>query len=205
MKNLFGEEFEITAPRKDSRNVFALLGASNHSCNERERDDLYCTHPSAVEALCDLETFSPTIWEPCAGLGHIAEALRLRGYKVRESDLHTRGRDIEKLDFLLCDECVDCDIITNPPYKIASDIIRKAMDVVTDGNRIAMFLRILFLESLERKRLFEEYPPERVWISSQRIPCAKSGDFENGSQNAQGYAWFIWQKGYFGDTKLGWF
>lgn len=79
---------------------------------------------------------------------------------VRESDILTRGRDIEQLDFLRCDElAVESDIITNPPYKVATRIIRKAMDVVAEGYRVAMWLRILYLESMERKRLFEEYPP----------------------------------------------
>ena len=158
MKDLFDNEIE-QPKAKGSRNVYATLGASNHCQHEREDNDLYCTHPSAVDALCELETFSPTIWEPCAGLGHIAEALRSHGYKVRESDILSRGRDIEQLDFLQCNERVNMDIITNPPYKIATPIIRKAMEVVTEGNRVAMWLRILYLESMERKRLFEEYPP----------------------------------------------
>lgn len=152
----------LAAPR-GAHNVYATLGASNHSRHEREANDLYCTHPNAVEALCELETFSPDIWEPYAGLGHIAGLLRSRGYVVRESDILTRGRDIEQLDFLRCDElAVESDIITNPPYKVATRIIRKAMDVVAEGYRVAMWLRILYLESMERKRLFEEYPPEIV-------------------------------------------
>lgn len=46
---------------------------------------------------------------------------------MRESDILTRGRNIEQIDFLLCDEKVDCDIVTNPPYKIATPIVRKAI------------------------------------------------------------------------------
>lgn len=96
-------------------------------------------------------------------------------------------------------------IITNPPYSIATPMIRHAMDVLPTGCRLYMFLRVLFLESLERKSLFEEYPPLRVWISSQRISCAKNGDFENFSQNAQAYAWYVFEKGYKGKTELNWF
>lgn len=204
MKDLFGDEIQSAKPN-GSRSIFATLGASNHCQYQREHNDLYCTHPEAVHALCDLETFSPLIWEPCAGLGHIADTLRLRGYNVRESDILTRGRDIEQLDFLVCDEKVDCDIITNPPYKIATPIIRKALSTVTDGNRIAMWLRILYLESSERKQLFAEYPPQQVWISSKRIPCAMNGDFDNITSSAQGYMWLIFQKGHTGPTTIGWF
>lgn len=194
------------ADPKGSRNVYATLGASNHSRHGREAYDLYCTHPNAVEALCELETFSHDIWEPCAGLGHIAGVLRSHGYVVRESDILTRGRDIEKLDFLRCDElAVESDIITNPPYKIATAVIRKAMNVVAEGYRVAMWLRILYLESMERKRLFEKYPPERVWISSKRIPCAINGDFQHITSSAQGYMWLIFRKGYEGATEIRWF
>lgn len=204
MTNLFGNE--SSTPKAQSYSaIYRTLGASNHTDYTREANDLYCTHPSAVEALCDLETFSPDIWEPCAGLGHISQVLRSRGYKVRESDILTRGRDIEQLNFLTCHEHFDGDIISNPPFKIATEIIRKALEVVTEGCRVAMWLRILYLESLERKRLFEQYPPRQVWISSKRIPCAKNGDFEHITSSAQGYMWLIFQKGYKGETKIGWF
>ena len=185
-----------------NRNIYATLGASNHTAQERQPDDLYCTHPKAVEELLRLEKFSSDIWEPCDGLGHISDALAANGYNVRRSDLYTRDRDIEQLDFLACEETWGYDIITNPPYSRATDFVRKALSVVADGHKAAMWLRILYLESAERKRLFAEHPPVRVWISSRRIPCGKNGVF---GASAQGYAWFVWEKGYNGATTLGWF
>lgn len=50
MKDLFGNEIE-ESKSKGSRNVYATLGASNHCDHDRESNDLYCTHPSAVEAV----------------------------------------------------------------------------------------------------------------------------------------------------------
>lgn len=185
-----------------NRNVYATLGASNHATGERHPDDLYCTHPKAVEELLKIENFSPEIWEPCDGLGHVSTVLAAKGYNVRRSDLHTRDRDIEQLDFLSCEDLWDGDVVTNPPYSRATDFVRKALSVVADGHKVAMWLRILYLESAERKRLFSEYPPVRVWISSRRIPCGKEGKF---GASAQGFAWFVWEKGYKGSTTLGWF
>ena len=121
---------------------------------------------------------------------------------MRRSDLYTRGRDIEQLDFLTDDEVWDGDIITNPPYSCATGMVRKALSVVAEGRKVVMWLRILYLESAERKRLFEEFPPVRVWISSRRIPCGKDGKF---GASAQGYAWYVWKKGYEGETTLKWF
>lgn len=188
---------------KKSANVYSTLGASNHAQGERAEFDLYCTHPDAVTELLNLETFSHDIWEPCDGLGHISDVLTANGYDVRRSDLLTRGRDIEQLDLLTCNEPWQGDIITNPPYSHALPIIRKCMELAQDGNKVAMWLRILFLESKARKELFRQYPPKRVWISSSRIPCSdRDGNFHG---SAQGYAWFVWEKGYKGKTELNWF
>lgn len=182
--------------------VYSLIGASNHSTTERQREDLYCTHPRAVEELLKIEKFKGPIWEPCDGLGHISDVLLTNGYNVRKSDLYTRGRAIEHLDFLRFGGVWNGDIITNPPYSCATEFVRKALSTVSPGHKVAMWLRILYLESAERKRLFAEYPPVRVWISSRRIPCGKDGNF---GVAAQGFAWFIWDVGYNGPTTLHWF
>lgn len=184
-------------------NVFSTLGASNHSVDERAAFDLYCTHPKAVEELVKREQFSKRVWEPCDGLGHISDTLAAHGYEVRRSDIVTRGRDIEQLDFLTCNETWDGDIVTNPPYSCGVQIVRKALDVVAEGCKVAMWLRILFLESKSRNELFAEFPPKRFWISSSRIECAKNGVFGKGSP--QGYMWAIWEKGHRGETVINWF
>lgn len=47
-----------------------------------------------------------------------------------------------------------------------------------------------------------------MWVSSSRITCAKNGDFEYMKANggsAVAYAFYVWQKGYKGDTILKWF
>ncbi len=182
--------------------VYRTLGASNHSDNDREENDLYCTHPDAIKTLIKLEQLPNPIWEVCDGLGHISDTLIERGYNVRRSDLFTRGRDIEQLDFLKSNETWNGTIVTNPPYSDAIAFVRKAMQTVTDGNKVCMWLRILFLESQLRYKLFKEFPPIRVWVSSRRIPCGMNGEF---GASAQGYAWFVWEKGYKGKTELGWF
>lgn len=189
---------------KQFANVFSTLGASNHAKGERAQFDLYCTHPKAVEELLKLEQFSSQIWEPCDGLGHISDTLMAKGYNVRRSDIITRDRDIEQLDFLAYDgKGWNGDIITNPPYSCATSMVRKALSVVSDGCKVAMWLRILFLESKHRQELFREFPLKRIWVSSSRIECGKNGVFGKGSP--QGYMWVIWEKGYEGATKIDWF
>ena len=71
-----------------------------------------------------------------------------------------------------------------------------------------MFLKIQFLETKGRKKLFLLHPPKTVYISSSRIFCAKNADFEGMRKNggsAVAYAWYVWQKGFNGTTELKWF
>lgn len=68
-----------------------------------------------------------------------------------------------------------------------------------------MFLKVQFLEGKERRKLFEKYPPKVIYVSSSRINCAMNGDFEKYKFNsAVAYAWFVWEKGYCGDTVIKW-
>lgn len=63
-----------------SKKVFTTLGSSNHVPEEREAFDYYATDPRAVEMLLELEQFSPVIWEPACGEGHISKVLQAHGY-----------------------------------------------------------------------------------------------------------------------------
>ena len=56
-----------------------------------------------------------------------------------------------------------------------------------------------------RRALFKSTPPIRVWVSSSRLKCAMNGDFEDFSSSAAAYAWFVWEKGYKGETTVKWF
>jgi len=183
------------------------LGASNHADEERQEDDFYATEPKAVKLLLELEEFDDDIWECAAGKGHISEILEDAGYNVVSSDLVDRGVDWihTPIDFLKCNKNWRGDIITNPPYKHAQEFIEKALELINDGNKVAMFLKIQFLESQTRKQLFEKYPPKRVWISSSRLFCAKNGEFHKYKATALCYCWYIWIKGDNSVTQLKWF
>ena len=58
--------------------MFATLGASSHSENDRAFADYYATPPQVVEELLKREKFCPYIWEPAVGGGHIADVLKKR-------------------------------------------------------------------------------------------------------------------------------
>jgi hypothetical protein len=67
-----------------------------------------------------------------------------------------------------------------------------------------MFLKLTFLEGQARKKMFEKYPPKRIYVFSSRVKCAKNGEFERMGSSAVCYAWFIWEKGFKGHPIIKW-
>lgn len=193
----------------NKNSIFKTLGASNHTDTQREINDYYATEPKAVELLLQQESFSNNIWEPASGENHIANVLIDKGYQVKTSDIVKRLPTTEECDFLSIDntQLWEGDIITNPPYKYATDFIWKALSIIPDGNKIAMFLKLQFMEGKNRKRLFMEYPPKVIYVSSSILMCAKNGDFDfliKSGGSAVAYAWYIWVKGFVGNTIIKW-
>lgn len=191
----------------NKKSVYQALGSSSHSLEIREENDFYATPPKAIELLLKLETFSKNIWEPACGNGHISKVLSLNGYKVKNSDLIKRDfKETEVIDFLKTKEKFNGDIITNPPYKFAKEFIEKSFEIIENKSKIAMFLKLQFLEGKVRKSLFKKYPPKTIYVSSSRLLCAIGGDFSKGEiGGAVCYCWYIWEKGYKGKTTLEWF
>lgn len=188
--------------------VFRQLAASAHSEEERKAFDYYATDPIAAEHLLRLEEFSKNIWECACGEGHLSKVFTDFGYEVKSTDLINRGFGGQQ-DFLsIHNEIFVGDNVTNPPYSYAKEFVEKALDIIPDGNKVAMFLKLTFLEGKGRVQFFKDNPPIRVWVSSSRINCAKNGDFvkmRGDGGSAVCYAWYIWQKGFKGDTTLKWF
>jgi len=192
----------------NQNSIYKTLGASNHTAEEREINDYYATDPKAAELLLQLEDFSDNIWECASGEGHLAQVFKKAGHNVKCSDLIDRTGDTEIINFLEFNGTFDGDIITNPPYKFAQDFVEKAMDIIPDGHKVAMFLKLQFLEGKGRRSLFDKYPPKTVYVASGRLLCAKNGEFEKmkaGGGSAVAYAWYVWEKGYNGDAVIKWF
>ena len=182
-------------------------GAYNHTTTDREVNDFYATDPKAMEELLKVEKFSPNVWECACGQGHLAKVLENHGYNVKSTDLIDRGYGEGNVDFLNCQEPFDGDILSNPPYKFAQEFVEHSLDLIPKGRRVGMFLKLNFLESKRRRKFFEKYPPEYIYVSTSRLQCAKGGDFEKYKLSGIpiAYAWYIWKKGYEGPTPLTWF
>lgn len=191
---------------KKVSNTIRTLGTSTHALEDREVNDYYATDPIAGELLLQLEPQLNNIWECACGEGHLAKVFDKHGKLQLATDIIQRGYGDAIVDFLNIDipEC-NGDIVTNPPFKYAQQFIERALDIIPYDRYVCMFLKLQFLEGKARKEMFEKYPPIRVWVSSSRISCVKNGQFDKYPSSAVCYAWFVWKKGYKGNTELKWF
>ena len=138
--------------------------------------DYYATDPQAVEMLLDLEPFAQVIWEPACGEGHISKVLADHGHEVISTDLIYRGfGDPEPMDFLTeTFPDFEGDIITNPPYSAGLEFVERALETVRPGGKVAMFLKVQFLEGKRRGELFSKTPPpNRLHIPFPSGLCEK--------------------------------
>ena len=195
--------------KNTKQSVAVTLGTTSGkmTTENREQMDYYATDPKAVRLLLELEKFEGKIWEAACGEGSLSEEMKRLGYEVFSTDIINRGYGDKFMDFLWFDnsEPIDMNIITNPPYRYANQFIIRAMSIIQEGKKLALFLPIRYLEGIERKEIFRQYPPKMVYVSSSRLKCALNGEFEKINSSALGFAWFVWQKGYDGETILRWF
>ena len=185
-----------------------MLGVNNNT--ERHQEDFYATNPKALEIFLDkLQkdgiALNKNVWECACGMGHLSEVLDRNGFIVRSTDLvHRWEYSDDVLDFLEETETWKGDILTNPPFKLAEKFLEKGMELLEDGNRLYLFLKIQFLEGQKRKELFKKFPPRFVYCYSARQQCARDADFEKYTATTQFYAWYVWEKGWNGSTILRW-
>ena len=53
-------------------------------------------------------------------------------------------------------------------------------------------------------KLFKKYPLKYLYVHSSRQLCSRNADFENYKATTQFYAWYVWEKGFKGDTIIKW-
>ncbi len=169
----------------------------------RRMDDFYETPRVAVEALLGVEEFTGPIWECACGLCAISEVLIEHGHDVISTDLIARGYGTGGIDFLLEWQPQAPNVLTNPPYKLALEFAQHALGLTT--GKVALLLRLAWLESHARQAFFASHPPARVWVFAGRLPMMhRDGWTGRRASSAIPHAWFVWSKGHSGAPTLGW-
>jgi hypothetical protein len=167
----------------------------------RPEDDFYPTPSGATLGLLEVERFTGPIWEPACGQGHITEVLLKNGFQVWSSDKIDYGYGDETKDFFSYYRRMSPTIITNPPFKRAVDFAKKALELRVD--KIALLLKLAFLEGVERSYWLEESGLRRVFVFRNRLTMARNGEpLQSGGMIA--FAWYIWELGYTGQPEVGW-
>lgn len=198
----------------NGNSVYKTLGASSHAVSERQCDDYYATDPVAVEKLRNAVIIPPYVWECACGAGHLSMALMAGGFNVLSTDLVDRGFGYVGVDFLKEERLPeylqgeDCCILTNPPYKYATEFVEHAIELLPDGQPAFFLLKTNALEGKGRfERLYRHGYLHGVYQFTERLLCAKNGDFDGmraGGGSAVAYAWFLFRKVRAADTIIRW-
>lgn len=163
--------------------------------------DFFPTPAWATHALIDNEAFKGEIWESACGNGAMSAVLESAAKRVYSSDLYDRGFGECGIDFLSAARTSD-NIVTNPPYNAAEGFVRSGVRLAK--KKFALLLRLAFLEGANRANtIFQETPPSRVWVFSERITFYPAGAVQQGS-GTTAYAWFVWDKEAGSGTELKW-
>jgi len=179
--------------------------------------DFFPTPPWATRALCQhvtgklsaWEHVDQSVWEPACGIGSMAAPLGEFFGRVHASDVHDYGYG-EVHDFLqpyapqqVSGASTPDWIITNPPFRLADDFIRRSLEIAQVG--CAMLVRSAFQEGVERYALFMEHRPAIVAQFAERVIMTKgrlldpnrlyfdpaTGKMKRPS-TATSYCWMIW-------------
>lgn len=156
----------------NGKSTYVTIGSSNHSDGEREKHDFYATSPEAVDGLVGAVggMLCGKVWECACGTGCLSGRLIEFGYDVVSTDLVDRGYG-GVMDFLEADDLPDgCgSIVTNPPYKYASEFVKHSLELLPKGGVCAMFLKTTFLEGQRRATMrFSRPPTQSICYSSLR-------------------------------------
>lgn len=166
--------------------------------------DYFPTPPWAARAGGELiraiDPLAETCWEPACGGGHMVHGLRDYFDTVSASDLYDYGAiGRPGVNFLEggATPCAGRDpfevdwIVTNPPFVHGEAFFRLGWARASRG--VAMLLRLAFIESAARYRLFNEVPLTVLAPFSERVPMVK-GRWDPEASSATAYAWFICAK-----------
>ena len=189
-----------TPPAVDKNRARSIVG-DTQAHNTRPEADFYPTPSRAIKALLAVEEFPGIVWEPACGDGAISKYLP-QDY-LMSSDLYDRGYGETGIDFLLEFREVN-HIITNPPFRVAQEFIEHALGCVVRGGKVAMLLKLQFLEGVSRQAFFKTSGLARVHVFSKRIrmDANKINDKESGGMLA--FAWFVFELGFRGKPEIGW-
>lgn len=162
----------------------------------RPEDDFFETPAWVTHAILE-HLPAGEICDPCAGAGAIVAACLAAGRKAKGTEFDGpralaakhRGLPISAGDGLALLAVAPVPLIVmNPPFQAAETWVRAA---VAPGRTVAALLRLAFLESSARVKLFAKLGMPDVHVLARRPSFTKNARTEKGAA----YAWMIWGPG----------
>lgn len=177
------------------------MKARSFSMRKQNNDifDFYETPEWATLSILNRVLLSGSTLEPCSGHGAIARLIKCDASDIRTNDevFGKKGVDLFSYQSNSYDN-----IITNPPFRIAQEVIQHSLKVAR--KKVLMLLRLSFLESARRHDFFKETPLKTVFIFSDRVTMYEAGAQKKNGSGVVAYAWFLWERGYEGYPTIEW-
>ena len=154
---------------------------------ERKERDLYETPEWVTEALLPhLRQRLGCVWECASGNGKMVKPLKYSGLHVVYSDIADGCDFLKQLRPMGGADA----IVTNPPYELATEFCKHAIDLMKPNDGlVAMLLRTDFDHAKTRQYLFAEH----LAFSKKLVLTKRIKWFEDSTgQPSFNHAWFIW-------------
>ena len=172
---------------------------------ENDWIDFYQTPTWCIDKLLEHETFEGRILEPCSWAWAISKVLEWAWYDVLSCDIREDSEVYWRMGIDFLDIDIDFNarnVVTNPPYCNAKQFIEKSLQVAE--GKVCMFLKLQFLESIDRYEFFKNTPLKKVLVFCKRPTLYPSNGPVPENKGTIAYAWYIWEKGYEGKPEIDW-
>lgn len=149
--------------------------------------DLYETPEWVTQAVVPYLPPGVPVWEPACGSGKMVRALEALGIDVVGSDISSGSDFLEATNSILTYPRLT--IVTNPPYSLATEFIKQALELTHDDGFVAMLLRTDFDHAKSRRVLFADCPmfATKVVLTKRIVWFDRPG-----AAPSFNHAWYIW-------------
>lgn len=161
----------------------ALSGETIIGSGKNRREfDFYPTPKEVTQAFLNAIDWpkSLRIWEPACGENHMVDVLRSRFANVIGTDIQN-GDDFLSASMKDVDACV-----TNPPFSLSADFIRKA----TQYPYAAMVLKSTYWHSAKRTKLFYARRPSKILCLNWRPQFDQRVEKSSPTMD---FIWTVWE------------
>ncbi len=155
----------------------------------------------AAEEILRHELLTGRVIDPCCGNGALTLAARQAGYTVTAVDIHDWGfpgtftadwLDAGQLD---TDQIKDSTVFMNPPFTKACEFVEQAIRL--GARKIVCFQRLSWFESESRRKFWDRYPPNRVYVCGSRATSWRHDvpADQRASSTPTAHCWTVWERG----------